>query len=128
MAGTGCDGFECLRGLTAAEIRNARNSYGVAKPIKLILTNPNYSPVVDGVSLLGQLVDLVSEGRVRPNTPISFNYAEHDAFSFTAGGFKNLQKIPLLAAQSEEIESAIDQSGFSVPSDRVRNYGSHYLN
>ena len=81
LAETGCDGFECLRGLTAAELRNSRNAYGVKAPIKLILTSSYYTPVVDGVSLLDQLVNLVADGRIRPNTPISFNYAEHDAFS-----------------------------------------------
>mgnify|MGYP000065894538 CR=1 FL=1 len=60
---------------------------------------------------------MVSEGRIRPNTPISFNYAENDAFSFTAGGFGEMAKVSAIAMQAEAIEAAIDQSGFEVPSD-----------
>ena len=112
LSGTGCDGFECLRGKTAQELRNAIESYGRAKPIKLILDSDYYSPVVDGVSLLDQLVNLVGAGSIRPNTPISFNYAEHDAFSFTAGGFNGITKVPLLSDQSQAIDDAVQNVSF----------------
>ena len=78
----GCQGWDCLRGLNHTELRETFDPYGVAAPIKLTLTSPQYTPVVDLVSLPGQLVDLVAAGHIRPNTPISFNYAENDAFGY----------------------------------------------
>ena len=31
-----------------------------------------------------QIQTAVSNGNIRPGTPVSMNYAEHDAFSFTS--------------------------------------------
>ena len=82
-----------------------------------------FSPVVDGVFLKDQLINSVASGRVRKHTPISWNYAEHDGFSFAEQGFEHLtQFLPQFVNLGEEIWNAIETSGFNVPSDYTDRY------
>ena len=82
-----------------------------------------YSPVVDGKFLTDQLVNNVANGKVRKNTPISWNYAEHDGLTFAEQGFEHLRSTfaPFVAI-GEEINNAVASSGFSVPSDYSDTY------
>jgi len=59
----------------------------VFHPIKPTL-EPKFGPVVDGTLLVDQLIISVRNGHLRKNTPISWNYAEHDSWGFVRGGFK----------------------------------------
>ena len=59
----------------------------------------------------------VRNGLIRPNTPISLNYAEHDGFTFTPGAFRKLSKVPAINLLDQEIKDAQAASGFYVVSD-----------
>ena len=115
---TGCTDINCLRTIPAGEIRTATSvaKLSTVHPTKLILESTT-GPVVDGVTLTAQLFDSVKNGNIRPNTPISWNYAENDAFGFVDMAWGNLQKIPNIAALASEITAAQESSGLNFPSD-----------
>ena len=85
-------------------------------PIKLVL-EPGFGPVVDGKLLVDQLINSVRIGHMRKNTPISWNYAEHDSWGFTNGAFRNIERVPALEAQSQDIQKIRMDTGIQVPSD-----------
>ena len=58
----------------------------------------------------------IRNGDIRKHTPISFNYAEHDAWGFAAGAFKQIEKVPAIAELSAEIQSA------KVTLNKIRQY------
>ena len=91
-------------------------------PIKGTL-EPGFGPVVDGDLLVDQLIISVRNGHLRQNTPISWNYAEHDSWGFVRGAFKGIsEKVPALAAQSAEITAIMQETGIKVPSDFTDQY------
>ena len=68
------------------------------------------------------LVDSVHSGSIRPNTPISFNYAEHDAWSMTDGGFNAaIKNIPAFAPHTQAIKD-LQAAGLAIPSDYTELY------
>ena len=70
-----------------------------------LINKPGWGPVIDGGFLSASLVDNVRDGTIRPNTPISFNYAEHDAWSMTDGGFNAaIKNIPAFAPHTNAIK------------------------
>ena len=117
MERTGCSDFACLRGKTNQELSQAMNMASYDHPIKPILTSGKTSPVVDGVMLLDQIPTLVANGQIRPNTPISWNYAENDAYGFVGWGWGSFGRVPAIAAQDAQIEADSASSGFEFPSD-----------
>ena len=74
-----------------------------------------FAPVVDGVMIEDLLVYAVRDGKIRPNTPISFNYAKDDAWNFSEEAFDYL-KEDLLAADQDQIDADIASTGFIMPS------------
>ena len=116
MQATSCSDFACLRGKTNEELSQAMTLAVYDHPIKPILAR-NTSPVVDGVMLLDQIAILVADGQIRPNTPISFNYAENDAYGFVDWGWSSFGLVPAISMQEEQIEADIVASGFDFPSD-----------
>jgi len=75
------------------------------------------SPVVDGVTLKYQLQYAVANQLIRPNTPISWNYAQNDGFGFVEDGWDAFYKVPAMAALQDEIEDLKTSSGIEFPSD-----------
>ena len=101
----GCEDVDCLRSMSAEELnphfRNAKRVDGAFHPTKLAL-QPGWGPVIDGGFKTMSLVDSVRTGQIRPNTPISFNYAEHDAWGMSDGGFNSaIKNIPAFAPHTQ---------------------------
>ena len=96
----------CMRNLTHEQIGEASKTAKdeVNNPIKLVL-EPGYGPVVDGTVLSDQIINNVRNGVLRKNTPISWNYAQNDAWSFTGGSFRAMERV--LTDQSREISDAL---------------------
>ena len=117
MQATSCSDFACLRGKTNQELSQAMNLATFDHPIKTILTSGKTSPVVDGVMLLDQIPTLVANGQIRPNTPISWNYAENDAYGFVGWGWASFGDVPAISAQENQITADIAASGSDFPSD-----------
>ena len=94
MSVSGCSDVTCLRAKSSRDLRTiaAHATDAVKHEIKPILEANGMGPVVDGVSLRRQLQEAVSHGLIRPHTPISWNYAENDAFTFVAGAWENFYK------------------------------------
>ena len=125
MTNAGCDTaavpLDCLREVSSADLRGVTSTSKeqVFHPIKLTLEG-GFSPVVDGVVLKDQLINSVRNGHLKKNTPISWNYAQHDSWSFTADAFKQISKVSSIA--SEDITDAIATSGFEVPSGFISQW------
>ena len=116
--------------MSNAAIRDAANAAlgQVTHPSKVALF-AGFGPVIDGTHITDELFNLVRNGNIRPSTPISWNFAENDAWSFTDSAFSSMQKVPALAAQSDLIASVQASSGFAIPSDFFdqwlpQNYGT----
>jgi len=119
-----CSSVGCLRDLDATTIGAAAEfaKKQVNQPIKPVL-EPKFGPVVDGKLLVDQLINSVREGRLRKHTPISWNYAEHDAWGFSRGGFKAvMEKVPPLSDKQMEITQLMQQTGIRVPSPWTDEY------
>ncbi|CBY07427.1 unnamed protein product [Oikopleura dioica] len=121
----GCENVDCLRSMPAEELnphfRNAKRVNGAFHPTKLAL-QPGWGPVIDGGFKSMSLVDSVRTGEIRPNTPISFNYAEHDAWGMSDGGFNSAVKnIPAFAPHTQTIKD-LQAAGIIVPSDYTDLY------
>ena len=50
-----------------------------------------YFPVVDGKLIKVDTYDAHLSGKVKPNCPISWNYAEHDRWPFVEGTFNGIR-------------------------------------
>ena len=118
LSAAGCADSECLRSTAAGSFGDITKSAtdAVYSPIKLV-TEPGFGPVIDGTLLVDQLINLVRNGHLKKNCPISFNYAVNDAWSMTGGGFRALQRVPKIGELEEEIRNTQRDTGFKVPSD-----------
>ena len=123
MSAANCNSLACLRNKGVNALANAGNK-AMSNAVHPLKAYPSmFSPVVDGVFLKDQLINSVASGRVRKNTPISWNYAEHDGFGFAEQGFEHLtQFLPQFVNLGEEIWNVVDSSGFNVPSDYTDRY------
>ena len=122
-----------MRELEPADIAKVAKAAteAVKHPIKPVL-EPGFGPVVDGTLLVDQLINSVRRGHLRKDTPISWNYAENDAWGFTGGSFRALEKVPAIEAQSRDIMEAKRDTKFKIPSDYMNQwfkeiYGSENL-
>ena len=119
MEAANCNSLECLRNKGVNALATAGNA-AMSEAVHPLKAYPSmFSPVIDGVFLKDQLINSVASGRVRKNTPISWNYAEHDGFIFAEQGFEHL--VQLFGLQ-EDVGGAMQSSGFTVPSDFTDQY------
>ena len=114
----------CMRNLSYEEIAEASQSGTdeVYNPIKLVL-EPGFGPVVDGTVLTDQIINNVRNGVLRKNTPISWNYAQNDAWSFTKGSFRAMERV--LADKGPEFSDAnivARENDIRVPSDFLNQW------
>ena len=70
--------------------------------------------VVDNVVVPDQPFYAVRNGHIRPNTPISWNYAKHDSWLFTATSYEYVSKM-LIPAFGPQITAAQQETGFTAP-------------
>ena len=120
---TNCENVNCLRELTVWEIRElskqvlATDHHPAAPRVQTFIT------VIDGQFILNELFDAVRTGHVRPNTPIVWNYAEHELDGWAYPGFSSvIRKVPALVAQLDDIWATISSSSFKIPSDYTDQY------
>lgn len=79
--------------------------------------------VIDGHFIVNELYDSFRIGHVRPNTPIAWNYAEHEVDAWYYEGFMTvINKVPALVAQLNEITALIENQGYEIPSDYTDQY------
>jgi hypothetical protein len=108
LSSAGCEDIDCLRIVDNKKITeivaDVKNSIPW-NPIKLTLYEA-YHPVVDGKYLKDQLMNSIRLGKFKKNTPISFNYAQHDAWYFAEKSFGELKKVPAIAALTDDIDRA----------------------
>jgi len=120
MAAANCNNMACLRNKGVNAIRNAANA-AMTKSHSLKAYPSMFTPVVDGSFLTDQLVTNVANGVLRKNTPISWNYAEHDGDSFAHMSFEHLAAtLPEFVAQGDAISTAMN--AFAIPSDFTDQY------
>ena len=113
-----------MRNLSHEKIAEASKSGTdeVYNPIKLVL-EPGFGPVVDGTVLSDQIINNVRNGVIRKNTPISWNYAQNDAWSFTGGSFRAMERV--LADKGPEFSEAnkfARENDIRVPSDFLNQW------
>ena len=113
-----------MRNLSHEKIAEASKSGTdeVYNPIKLVL-EPGFGPVVDGSVLSDQIINNVRNGVLRKNTPISWNYAQNDAWSFTGGSFRAMERV--LADKGPEFSDAnkfARENDIRVPSDFLNQW------
>ena len=79
-----CETIDCLRQYTREEIRDAANiAAGTARHSSTkISLEPGFAPVVDGKFLRDHLFTLIANGEIKPGTPVSFSYNDHDQWEF----------------------------------------------
>ena len=116
--------MSCMRNLSHEKITEASKSGTdeVYNPIKLVL-EPGFGPVVDGTVLSDQIINNVRNGVLRKNTPISWNYAQNDAWSFTGGSFRAMERV--LADKGPEFSEAnkfARENDIRVPSDFLNQW------
>ena len=94
MSQVGCEDIDCLRSKTPSELNthftNAITQ--VYNPTKMFLT-PGFAPVVDGLIKTKSTLESLLAGEIRPNTPISWNYARDDAWSMVDGAFNDATDV-----------------------------------
>ena len=74
-----------------------------------------YGPVIDGVMVKDHLIYLVRQGHIRPNTPISQNYAKDDSWGFINEAYDTMTEHFATETQQEQIEIALETSGSVAP-------------
>jgi carboxylesterase type B len=115
-----CETIDCLRKFTREEIRDAANiAAGTSRHSSTkISLEPGFAPVVDGKFLRDHLFTLVANGDIRPNTPISFSYNDHDQWEFNHLSIFTL-KNKFLRDEIPAFNKIVEDSHHSlqVPSD-----------
>lgn len=113
----GVSSIDELRTLSTGTLRlsflDAKNT--LSPSIKSAPTlDPMYSVVIDGDLIKDHLVDLVRDGHIRPNTPISMNMAKDDAWNFKEEAWAFMRDVKF-SAMSTEILDAEESSGHVIP-------------
>ena len=124
MNETNCENVDCLRELTVSEIAALSKQVLATDHHPAAPRAQTFVTVNDGLFILNQLFDAIRTGHVRPNTPIAWNYAEHELDGWAYPGFASVvRKVPALVAQFDDILVTVNSSGFQIPS----NYTDQYL-
>ena len=74
-----------------------------------------YAPTIDGVLADDLLIYAVRDGKIRPNTPIAFNYAKDDAWnSFSDEAFRYLSETHFVDFYDQIMADRVS-TGFKMP-------------
>ena len=94
MEQVGCEDIDCLRSKTPSELNSHFTDAitQVYNPTKMFLT-PGFAPVVDGLLKTKSTLESLLAGEIRPNTPISWNYARDDAWGMVDGAFNDATDV-----------------------------------
>jgi len=115
-----CETIDCLRQYTREEIRDAANiAAGTARHSSTkISLEPGFAPVVDGKFLRDHLFTLIANGEIKPGTPVSFSYNDHDQWEFNHLSIFTL-KNKFLRDEIAEFDAIVKASDphLQVPSD-----------
>ena len=121
---TGCTDLNCLRKLPGGAIGQAAlgTVRTVTHPIKPTL-EAGWGAVIDGNLLKDQLRNAFKSGKIRPNTPLSWNYNANESWGLHTSFFPYSSKIPSLLEKIPKIKNIMGYTGFAIPS----NFSDEYL-
>ena len=71
-------------------------------------------PIVDNIVVPDQILFAVRDGKIRPHTPISWNYSKDDSWVFSAASYNYLRDF-MVPAMSNTIKEAQSSMGFKAP-------------